>query len=80
MKLLIIFEKFLDRLALGNMGCHIMGPPFKLLDLGYPTEVSCSASTVYTGIFNEGLFPESGPVSSSIRFKYQLKNGKDLNL
>jgi len=66
--------------ALGDMGCHIMGPPFKLLDLGYPTEVSGSASTIYNGIFTEGIFPESGPVSSSIRFKYQLKNGKDLNL
>ncbi len=31
--------------ALGDMGCHIMGPPFKLLKLGYPTEVSGSAST-----------------------------------
>ena len=66
--------------ALGDMGCHIMGPPFKLLNLGYPTEVSCSASTVYNGIFTEGLYPESGPVASSIRFKYKLKNGKDLNL
>jgi predicted dehydrogenase len=66
--------------ALGDMGCHIMGPPFKLLELGYPTEVSGSASTVYNGIFTEGIYPESGPVSSSIRFKYKLKNGKDLDL
>jgi predicted dehydrogenase len=66
--------------ALGDMGCHIMGPPFKLLKLGYPTEVSCSASTVYTGIFREGIFPESGPVSSAIRFKYVLDNGKSLDL
>ncbi len=41
---------------------------------------SCSASTVYNGIFNEGLYPDSGPVSSSIRFRYKLKNGKDLDL
>jgi len=66
--------------ALGDMGCHIMGPPFKLLDLGYPTEVSGSASTVYNGIFSEADFPLSGPVSSSIRFKFKLKNGKDLDL
>lgn len=66
--------------ALGDMGCHIMGPPFKLLELGYPTEVSGSASTVYDGIFSEAQFPESGPVSSSIRFKYTLKNGKNLDL
>ncbi len=66
--------------ALGDMGCHIIGPPFKLLNLGYPTEVSCSASTVYNGIFTEGIYPDSGPVSSNIRFRYKLKNGKDLDL
>ena len=66
--------------ALGDMGCHIIGPPFKLLNLGYPAEVTCSASTVYSGIFVEGLYPESGPVSSSIRFRYKMKNGKDLDL
>ena len=66
--------------ALGDMGCHIMGPPFKLLELGYPTEVSCSASTVYDGIFSEAHYPRSGPVSSSIRFNYKLKDGRDLKL
>ena len=66
--------------ALGDMGCHIIGPPFKLLNLEYPYEVSCSASTVYNGIFTEGIYPESGPVSSSVRFNYKLKNGKDLDL
>jgi hypothetical protein len=66
--------------ALGDMGCHIMGPPFKLLNLGYPTEVSGSASTVYDGIFAEGIYPESGPVASSIRFTYEMKNGKKMYL
>jgi hypothetical protein len=62
------------------MGCHIMGPPFKLLGLGYPTEISGSASTTYSGIFKEGIYPESGPVSSSIKFKFTQKNGKPLDL
>ena len=66
--------------ALGDMGCHIIGPPFKLLELGYPTEVSGSASTVYDGIFSEAQYPESGPVSSSLKFRYTLKNGKNLDL
>jgi predicted dehydrogenase len=66
--------------ALGDMGCHIMGPPFKLLELGYPTEVTCSASTVYNGIFTEAQYPDSGPVSSFIRFNYKLKSGRDLKL
>lgn len=66
--------------ALGDMGCHIMGPPFKLLELGYPNEISGSASTVYDGIFSESNYPESGPVSSSLKFEYKLKNGKKLDL
>ena len=66
--------------ALGDMGCHIMGPPFKLLGLGYPTEVSGSASTTYSGIFKEGIYPQSGPVSSSIKFKFAQQNGKPLDL
>ena len=66
--------------ALGDMGCHIMGPPFKLLNLGYPVEVSGSASTTYDGIFSESNYPESIPVSSSIRFTYNLENGKMLDL
>ena len=66
--------------ALGDMGCHIMGPPFKLLKLGYPTEVSGSASTLYTGVFQEAAFPESGPVSSSLLFKFNQANGKPLDL
>jgi len=66
--------------ALGDMGCHIIGPPFKLLKLGYPTEVTCSASTVYDGIFSEAQFPKSGPVASSIRFNYKLEDGRTLKL
>src|ERR1700733_12686864 len=66
--------------ALGDMGCHIMGPPFKLLELGYPEEISGSASTVYNGIVKEGMYPESGPVSSSIKFKFKQKSGKNLDL
>ena len=66
--------------ALGDMGCHIMGPPFKLLELGYPYEASGSASTVYDGIFSEANYPDSGPVSSSLTFRYKLKTGKELEL
>jgi predicted dehydrogenase len=66
--------------ALGDMGCHIIGPPFKLLELGYPTEISGSASTVYSGIFKEGVYPDSGPVSSSLKFVFKQKNGQPLDL
>ena len=66
--------------ALGDMGCHVIGPPYKILGLGYPTEISCSATTVYTGIFEEAYYPESAPVASSIRYKFRKKNGDDLSL
>ncbi|MFI5154937.1 MAG: Gfo/Idh/MocA family protein [Chitinophagales bacterium] len=66
--------------ALGDMGCHNIGPAFKLLGLGYPTEVTCNATTVYSGIFKEADFPESIPPSSTLRFNFKLKNGKDLKL
>ena len=66
--------------ALGDMGCHIIGPVFKILDLGYPTSVHASASTIYSGIFQEAYYPESGPVSSYLNFKYQLNNGKNIKL
>jgi hypothetical protein len=35
---------------------------------------------VFNGIFKEGIYPESGPVSSSIKFKFKQKSGKDLDL
>ncbi|ANH81829.1 oxidoreductase [Niabella ginsenosidivorans] len=66
--------------ALGDMACHIVGPVFKVLGLGFPTEVTCSTSTIYTGNFQQGYFPDSPPVSSSVHFKYKSKNGKDIKL
>jgi hypothetical protein len=57
-----------------------MGPPFKLLQLGYPTQVSGSASTLYTGVFQEATFPESGPVSSNLLFTFSQPNGKQVDL
>ncbi len=66
--------------ALGDMGCHIVGPVFKVLGLGYPTEVTCSCSTLYDGVFEESYRPDSGPVSSSVHFKYKDKNGNEVKL
>ena len=66
--------------ALGDMACHIIGPSFKLLQLGYPYEVTCSATTVYSGIFKEADYPESIPPSSKLRYKFKLKDGRDLKL
>ncbi len=49
--------------ALGDMGCHLIEAPFRVLDLGYPVEASCSVSNTYTGIFVRGYFPDGPPCS-----------------
>jgi len=62
--------------ALGDMGCHLIEAPFRVLDLGYPTEAACSVSSVYTGPFRRGYFPESAPASSSVTLKFAGKGSK----
>ena len=66
--------------ALGDMGCHIIGPSFKLLGLGYPTEVTCQASTAYTGVFKEADDPMSIPASSRLRYTFKRPGGGELKL
>ncbi|MEO6730644.1 MAG: Gfo/Idh/MocA family oxidoreductase, partial [Ferruginibacter sp.] len=62
--------------ALGDMGCHLIEAPFRVLGLGYPTEAACSVSSVYTGPFKRGYFPESAPASSSVTLKFAGKKSK----
>lgn len=62
--------------ALGDMACHIMEPPFRVLGLGYPSEVECSVGSVYVDEFDRGYFPESCPPSSHITITFPAKDGK----
>lgn len=62
--------------ALGDMGCHLIDPAFKTVGLGYPTEVECSVGAVYERMWNASYYPESCPVSSSIKLKFPGKQGK----
>jgi len=62
--------------ALGDMACHLIEPPFKVLGLGYPTEVECSVGSVYIDEFKRGYFPESCPPSSHIILTFPERNGK----
>jgi predicted dehydrogenase len=67
--------------ALGDMACHIMDPVFRILPIDYPSEVECSVSTIWSGVFQEGKYSDSCPVSSIVHFKYPGKNGKpDIDL
>ena len=64
--------------ALGDMACHIMEPPFRVLGLGYPSEAECSVGSVYTGEFVRGYFPESCPPSSHVTLRFKQDGKEDL--
>lgn len=56
--------------ALGDMGCHLIDPPFRVLGLGYPTEVESSVGAIYSKDWVPDYFPESCPPSSRIQLKF----------
>ena len=68
--------------ALGDMGCHLIEPPFSVLGLKYPKEVECSVGSVYVDEFRRGYFPESCPPSSHVIMKFDGKeeNSNDITL
>ncbi|MBK5270971.1 MAG: Gfo/Idh/MocA family oxidoreductase [Bacteroidia bacterium] len=62
--------------ALGDMGCHLIDPAFKTVGLGYPSEVECSEGAIFEKMWSPAYYPESCPVSSSIKLKFPGKKGK----
>ena len=68
--------------ALGDMGCHLIEPPFSVLGLKYPKEVECSVGSVYVDEFQRGYFPESCPPSSHVimSFENEKNKSKDIKL
>ena len=52
--------------ALGDMGCHLIEPAFRVLGLQYATDVQASVGSVYVDEFKRGYFPESVPPSSHV--------------
>jgi predicted dehydrogenase len=56
--------------ALGDMGCHIIEPAFRVLNLSYATDVQASVGSVYVDEFKRGYFPESCPPSSHVILNY----------
>jgi predicted dehydrogenase len=62
--------------ALGDMGCHLIDPAFRVVGLGYPSEVECSEGNVIEKMWTASYYPESCPISSSIKLKFPGKNGK----
>ncbi len=68
--------------ALGDMGCHLMDPPFRVLGLGYPTEVECSVGQVFLRDWVPEYIPEGCPPSSHVQLKFSAteKNPMDIQL
>jgi len=56
--------------ALGDMGCHLVEAPFRVLGLQYAKDVQASVGTVYVGEFKQGSFPDSCPPSSHITLTF----------
>lgn len=68
--------------ALGDMGCHLMDPPYRVLGLGYPTEVESSIGAVFTQDWTPDYYPESCPPSSRTQLKFSAtkKNPSEVKL
>jgi predicted dehydrogenase len=68
--------------ALGDMGCHLLDPPYRALGLGYPTEAEGSAGTVYTKDWTAEYLPDSCPPSSQVTLKFPktAKNKSEVTL
>lgn len=68
--------------ALGDMGCHLIDPPFRVLELGYPTEVECSVGQVFTKDWIPEYIPEGCPPSSHVQLKFPAtkKNKSDITM
>ena len=62
--------------ALGDMGCHIMDPVFRILPIDYPSEVECSVTTAWEGFFKVAHYVKSCPASSIIHLKFPRTDGK----
>lgn len=56
--------------ALGDMGCHLIDPAFRVLGLGYPTEVECSVGQVFLQDWTPEYNPEGCPPSSNVQLKF----------
>jgi predicted dehydrogenase len=56
--------------ALGDMGCHLVEAPFRVLGIQYAKDVQASVGSVFVDEFKEGHFPESCPPSSHITLTF----------
>lgn len=56
--------------AIGDMGCRLIDPPFRILGLGYPTEVETSIGSVFLKDWDAEYLLEGAPPSSYVQLKF----------
>ena len=56
--------------ALGDMGCHLIDPAYRVLGLGYPQEVECSVGQVYLRDWIPEYIPAGCPPSAHVNLKF----------
>lgn len=56
--------------ALGDIGCHTIDSAFRILGLGYPTEVECSVGQVFIKDWTAEYIPEGCPPSALVEIKF----------
>lgn len=56
--------------ALGDIGCHTIDSAFRILGLGYPSEVECSVGAVFQKDWTPEYIPEGCPPSSHVEIKF----------
>ncbi len=61
--------------ALGDMGCHIMDPVFRIFPIDFPTDVECSITTNWVDFFKVAHYNASCPASSIIHLNFPRKDG-----
>lgn len=68
--------------ALGDIGCHTIDTPFRVLGLNYPTEVECSVGAVFLKDWTPEWIPEGCPPSSQVQitFPSTKKNKSDMKM
>ncbi len=64
--------------GLGDMGCHIIDPPFRVIGLGYPTDVECSVGQIFTRDWTPEYIPEGCPPSSYVKISFPASEKNDM--
>lgn len=60
--------------ALGDLGCHLIEAPFRVLNLKYATDVQASVSSVFVDWGQRGHFPDTPPPSSHATLTFPKTN------